>query len=151
MFCDKKDIDLIILKAFKLEGIKMKFVSVEQQKRFLEIKEQMPFNLKGNDKLLSLAYIMSSSNELKTKLQPYIQWDKGYDYEKMIREIPFSKEELVLVKASVTFFDNGVILQFSEVFTELEQTEREIVLNAADIRYSKRDIYEPGEGNLYTK
>ncbi|TRZ39235.1 hypothetical protein CEQ21_07655 (plasmid) [Niallia circulans] len=129
----------------------MKFTSMEHQKRFFEIKKQMPSNLNGNNKLLSIAYIMSSSNELKNKIQPYIQWGKGFDYEKMVKEVSFSKAELILVKASVTFFDNGVILQFAEVFTELESQEREIVFNAADIRYSKKDIYEQTDGNLYIK
>lgn len=98
-----------------------------------------------------VAYIMSSSNELKDKIQPYIQLGKGFDYEKMVKEVPFSKAELILVKASVTFFDNGIILQFAEVFTELEQSEREIVLIAADIKYSNKDIYESADDNLYIK
>lgn len=127
----------------------MKFINMEQHKSFWKIKEQIPAELKGNRELLSVAYIMASSDELNKKISPYIKWVSGFDYEKMFANETFSPAEKVLAKVAVALYDNGVDLQFVEVFTELDQSQKEVALNATNYRYDKKDIYEPADGNFY--
>jgi hypothetical protein len=122
---------------------------MEQHKSFWKIKEQIPANLKGDRELLSVAYIMSSNDELKKKMTPYINWIDGFDYEKMFANETFSPAEKILAKVAIALYDNGVDLQFNDVFTELNQDQKEVVLNAANYRHDKKDIYEPTDGNFY--
>lgn len=129
----------------------MKFSSIEHHKRFWEIKDQIPANLNGDRELLSVAYIMASNKELEKKMTPYIHWIDGFDYEKMFAEESFLPAENVLVKVAVALYDNGVALRFNEVFTELNQYQKEIALNAANYRYDKKEMYEPEDGNFYIK
>lgn len=127
----------------------MKFLNIEQHKNFWKIKEQIPANLKGDRELLSVAYIMASNDEIKKKMTPYINWIDGFDYEKMFVNETFSPAEKVLAKVAVALYDNGVDLQFNEVFTELNQEQKEVALNAANYRHDKKDIYEPADENFY--
>lgn len=129
----------------------MEFSSVYHQKQFFQIKEQIPANHKGDRELLSVAYIMASSENLEKKMAPYIHWIDGFDYERMFDKETFSPAEKVLVKVAVVLYDNGVELQFNEVFTELDQREKETALQAANYRYNKKGLYEPEDGNLYIK
>lgn len=127
----------------------MKFLNTKQNKSFWKIKEQIPAELKGDRELLSVAYIMASSEELNKKMAPYINWVDGFDYEKMFANETFSPSEKTLAKVAVSLYDNGVNLQFVEVFSELDQSQKEVALLAANYRYDKKDIYEPTNGNLY--
>lgn len=127
----------------------MKFSDMEQHKSFWKIKEQIPENLKGNRELLSVAYIMASNDELKKKMSPYINWIEGFDYEKMFANETFTPAEKVLAKVAVALYDNGVDLQFNEVFTELNQEQKEVALNVANYRHDKKNIYDPADGNFY--
>ncbi|PTY89748.1 hypothetical protein [Heyndrickxia sporothermodurans] len=127
----------------------MKFLNTKQNKNFWKIKEQIPAELKGDRELLSVAYIMASSEELNKKMAPYINWVDGFDYEKMFANETFSPSEKTLAKVAVSLYDNGVNLQFVEVFSELDQSQKEVALLAANYRYDKKDIYEPTNGNLY--
>ncbi|KYD11453.1 hypothetical protein B4102_2181 [Heyndrickxia sporothermodurans] len=127
----------------------MQFLSVDHHKCFLEIKNQMPDNFNGDLALLSVVYIMASSKQLRKKMDPYMHWIDGFDYEKMFSEETFLPAERVLVKVAVALYDNGVELRFNDVFTELDQNQRQIALNAANYRYDKQDMYKPKDGNLY--
>ncbi|WP_273123437.1 hypothetical protein [Bacillus weihaiensis] len=128
----------------------MKFSNMHQHKSFWKIKEQIPANLKGDLELLSVAYIMASNDDINKKMAPYINWVDGFDYEMMFANETFSPSEKVLAKVAVALYDNGVDLQFNEVFTELDQYQREVALNAANYRYDKKEIYELADDeNLY--
>lgn len=128
----------------------MKFSTIQQHKNFWKIKEQIPANFKGDRELLSVAYVMASCQKLEKKITPYINWIEGFDYENMFANETFSSDEKVLVKVAVALYDNGIDLQFNDVFTELNQYQREVALNAADYRYNKKDTYEAeDDGNLY--
>lgn len=129
----------------------MQFLSTDQHKRFWEIKDQIPTELKGDKELLSVAYIMASSKEIEKKVAPYINWVDGFDYEKMFASEHFSPADKILVTVAVSLYDNGVDLRFTEVFTELDQIQREVALNAAKYRYSKKSFYEPEDNNFYIK
>ncbi|MCM3603217.1 hypothetical protein M3175_20985 [Robertmurraya korlensis] len=129
----------------------MNFINLEQEKSFFKIKDQIPANLNSDRGLLSIAYIMASNDELETKMAPYIDWIEGFDYEKLFAEETFSIAEEVLVKVAVALYDNGVNLQFNEVFTKLNQYQREIALHAANYKYDNKSMYEPEDGNLYIK
>lgn len=121
----------------------MKFLNMEQHKNFWKIKDQIPAEYKGDKELLSLAYIMASSEELNKKMEPYINWVNGFDYEKMFANESFSASEKTLAKVAVVLYDNGVNLEFVEVFSELAPYEKEVALMAANYRYDKKDIYDP--------
>ncbi|WP_110925908.1 hypothetical protein [Bacillus massiliglaciei] len=127
----------------------MKFISFEQQKRFSLIKNQIPSNLSGDRELISIAYIMASSKELEQKMIPYVNWVNGFDYEKMFQSETFSNAEKVLAKLAVALYDNGVDLQFHEVFTKLDQYQKEMALHIANYRYNRKNIYEAEDGNLF--
>lgn len=127
----------------------MKFLNMEHHKSFWKIKEGIPAELKGDRELLSVAYIMASNDDINKKMAPYINWVDGFDYEKMFANETFSPAEKVLTKVAVALYDNGVDLQFNEVFTELNQHQKEVVLNAANYRHDKKDIYEPVDENFY--
>ncbi|MGG3641432.1 hypothetical protein [Bacillus gobiensis] len=129
----------------------MNFPNVEHQKRFWNITEQIPANLKTDRKLLSVSYIMASSEDLENKMAPHIHWIEGFDYKKMFEVERFSVAEKVLAKVAVSLYDNGFDLQFIEVFSKLNQDEKEIAVHAANYRYNTSSMYEPGDGNLYIK
>jgi hypothetical protein len=129
----------------------MKFVDMDQHKSFMEIKEQIPDNFNGDRELLSVAYIMASDKELKTKIAPYVHWIEGFDYEKMFSEVTFTPDEEVLVKVAIALYDNSINLQFTDVFDKLNQFQRETALHAANYRYHNKGMYEPEDGNLYIK
>ncbi|MCM3113629.1 hypothetical protein [Lederbergia lenta] len=127
----------------------MKFLNEDQHKRFLKIKEQIPDNLNGNKEIISVAYIMSSDKEIENKMTPYINWINGFDYKKMLETETFSPDEKVLAKVAIALYNNGVDLQFNEVFTALSQPQREIALHAANYKHNEKGIYELDDGNLY--
>lgn len=124
---------------------------MQHHKRFWEIKEDIPGDLKGDRELLSVAYIMASNKELENKMAPYIDWINGFDYEKMFEEEKFSPSEKILAQVAVSLYDNGVDLQFNDVFSMLDPTEKELALNAANYRYDKKGIYESEGENFYIK
>lgn len=129
----------------------MKFLDTKHHKRFWDLRNSIPAEHNGNKKLLAIAYIMASSENMKKKMLPYINWIDGFNYKKMLIEELFTQDEEVLVKLAITFYDNGVDLQFNEVFSKLNQKQKEIALYIADYMYNKKELYEPDDGDLFIK
>lgn len=129
----------------------MRFTTFEHEKRFNELSKEIPANLFGDKEIVSVAYIMTSDPELKKKMDPYVDWEDGFNYEKMFEGEELSDTEKVLVNAAITMYDNGVDLHFRDVFTKLSKEERETVLLAAEYRFSEKGIYDASDGDLYIK
>lgn len=129
----------------------MKFINMEHHNRFDELKRQMPATLNGDKKLISLAYIMSSNQDINIKMSPYIDWGKSFDYNKMMTENVFLEDEKVLVQLANSFYTDKDYLQFNDVFKKLNPNQQEVAINAAKYRYNNRDIYQIDDEVIYIK
>lgn len=135
----------------EIRSDKMKFINMEHHNRFNELKKHIPANLKGDKKLIALAYIMSSNQDIGIKMSPYVDWKKSIDYNKMMTENTFLKDEEVLVKLANSLYTDTDDLQFNDVFKKLNENQQEVAINAAKYRYNNYDIYQVDHEIIYIK
>ena len=131
----------------------MKFLDLNHEKKFFEMKDLLPDRLKMDPERLSVIYLMAGNSELEEKVTPYMDWEEGFDFIKMFEKEDFSSGLEVLAKLAVVLYNNGTSLEFSEVFNYLDEHNLELALNAANYRYrtNSKGIYETQNSNLFLK
>lgn len=127
----------------------MKFVSLEQKKRFSDIRDIMPEQYQNDKERLVVAFLMAGNEDLHEKIKPYMNWYE-FDYEKMFAEVDFSAGLHTLAKLSVVLYNSGVILEFSE-FKHLDEANFELAMMAISYRYGneKNSSYKEKSERIY--
>lgn len=118
----------------------MKFLNKEHEVRFLKIKEQMPEQFYNDRERLTLVYLMAGNQELQRKIERYLDWKGGFSFNEMFEKEDFSAGIKVLAKLAVVLYNDGVSLEFKELYCYLDKMNLQLALNAADYRYNRTQV-----------
>ena len=129
----------------------MDFLNLGHEMKFLEIKRTIPEIFLKDRERLSVAYLMAGNEELHSKIEPYINWEEGFYFNEMFEKEDLSSGIKVLAKLAVVLYNNGISLEFIELYRHLDDTNLELALNAANYRYNntQTDLYQPKDTNSY--
>jgi hypothetical protein len=132
--------------------IDMEFLNFEHESKFIEMRGLLPERLRKDPERLSVVFLMAGNSELERKITPYMDWEEGFDFEKMFENEDFSSGLKTLAKLAVVLYNGGATLEFRDVFYYLDEKNLELALNAANYRYGiPKGIYETKDSNLYLK
>lgn len=131
----------------------MDFLNNDHEERFFKIKESMPVKFYTDRERLAVIYLMAGNQELCDKIAPYINWEEGFYSDEMFEKEDFSTGLKVMAKLAVVLYNNGLSLDFQDLYVHLDETNLQLALNAANYRYNRnpKGIYEVDDTNSYLK
>lgn len=132
--------------------MKYQFINQEHEMKFSEFRaENMEDYYRTNNEFLSVVYLMTSNQEMYSKMNPYFDAKGGnFDSEKMFEEKDFNSGHCVLAKLAVHLFNSNETVRPLDIISELDEDGFKLALNALILRrHGVSKGYDQPEEKLY--